>query len=80
LVTVEQVSSETIIQDFTGSILGVVMKVEPGGYVHTNWTANTSTLEAYFLPSDIIHYVHAQGSPSYRFKVLSRSAEWTKVR
>ena len=79
LVTVEQVSSETIVQDFTGSILGVVTKVEPGGYVHTNWTANTSPLEAYFLPSDVIHYVHAQGSPSYRFKVLSRSTEWKKI-
>jgi hypothetical protein len=79
LVTVEQVSSETIVQDFTGSILGVVTKVEPGGYVHTNWTANTSHLEAYFLPSDVIHYVHAQGSPSYRFKVLSRSTEWKKI-
>ncbi len=79
LVTVEQVSSETIVQDFTGSILGVVTKVEPGGYVHTNWTANTSHLEAYSLPSDVIHYVHAQGSPSYRFKVLSRSTEWKKI-
>jgi len=77
LVTVEQIIEGKISQDFTGSILGVVMTVEPGGYVKTNWTANTSSLPEWELPydnkySDRLHTVN-------RFKVLSRPVEYALV-
>lgn len=77
LVTVEQIIEGKISQDFTGSILGVVMTVEPGGYVKTNWTANTSSLPEWELPydnkySDRLHTVN-------RFKVLSRPVEYAIV-
>ena len=77
LVTVEQMIEGKISQDFTGSILGVVMTVEPGGYVKTNWTANTSSLPEWELPydnkySDRLHTVN-------RFKVLSRPVEYAIV-
>ena len=77
LVTVEQMIEGKISQDFTGSILGVVMTVEPGGYVKTNWTANTSSLPEWELPydnkySDRLHTVN-------RFKVLSRPVEYALV-
>ena len=77
LVTVEQIIEGKISQDFTGSILGVVMTVEPGGYVKTNWTANTRSLPEWELPydnkySDRLHTVN-------RFKVLSRPVEYALV-
>jgi hypothetical protein len=77
LVTVEQMIEGKVTTDFTGSILGVVMTVEPGGYVKTNWTANTSSLPEWELPydnkySDRVHTVN-------RFKVLSRPVEYALV-
>jgi hypothetical protein len=77
LVTVEQMIEGKLVNDYTGSILGVVMTVEPGGYVKANWTANTSSVADYDLPynnkySDRLHTV-------YRFKVLSRPVEYALV-
>ena len=77
LVTVEQMIEGKISQDFTGSILGVVTNVEPGGYVKTNWTANTSSLPEWELPYDNKYSDRAH--TVYRFKVLSRPVEYALV-
>ena len=75
LVSVEGVVLGEIHTDYTGSILGVVMKVDKYGAVEVNWTANTSELPAWDMPFTN-HYTGGSGY-SYRFKVLSRSIEWT---
>ena len=77
LVTVEEVVRDKVTQDFTGSILGVVMKVDQHGRVTTNWTADTSRLAEWDLPA-LNHYSNSSSGTSraYRFKVLSRKAEW----
>ena len=77
LVTVEEIEFDKITNDFTGSILGVVMKVDQHGRVETNWTANTSNLPEWDVPH-LNHYMAGQRR-AYRFKVLSRKAEWTKA-
>lgn len=77
LVTVEEVSREKVIEDFTGKILGIVMDVDKYGRVITNWTANTSKVEEWLLPRNN-HYVN-HTTTEYRFKVLSRKATWAKA-
>ena len=77
LVTVEEVVREKVTEDFTGKILGVVMSADKHGRVTTNWTANTSKVEEWLLPRNNNYRVEV--SAYYRFKVLSRKAEWTKV-
>ncbi len=77
LVTVEEVVKEKVTEDFTGKILGIVMSADNHGRVTTNWTANTSNVEEWLLPRDNNYRVEV--SAYYRFKVLSRKAEWTKV-
>jgi len=77
LVTVEEVVKEKVTEDFTGKILGVVMSADNHGRVTTNWTANTSKVEEWLLPRDNNYRVEV--SAYYRFKVLSRKAEWTVV-
>ena len=74
LVSVEELEFDKVTHDFTGSILGIVMKTDQFGAVEVNWTANTSSLPSYDMPfSD-----HYKGGlrRHYRFKVLSRPVEW----
>jgi hypothetical protein len=73
LVTVEEISSQTIINDFTGSILGIVTSVE-SDRVEVDWTANTTTIEPYMLPCWTCYYPGS--ARDYRFKVLSRKVEY----
>jgi hypothetical protein len=77
LVTVEEITLREITTDYTGSILGVVMKVDQHGRVDVNWTADTSGLPEWDLPH-LDHYI-GDSRRTYRFKVLSRKAEWVKA-
>jgi hypothetical protein len=77
LVTVEEIEFDKVTTDFTGSILGVVMKVDQHGRVETNWTADTSGMPEWDLPA-LDHY-SSNNRRLYRFKVLSRSVEWAKA-
>tara|TARA_Y100000310_G_scaffold52859_1_gene48522 strand:+ start:1247 stop:2062 length:816 start_codon:yes stop_codon:yes gene_type:complete len=77
LVTVEELEFDKVITDFTGSILGVVMKVDQHGRVTTNWTADTTDLPDWDRPS-LDHYKQGRRR-LYRFKVLSRKSEWVNV-
>ncbi len=74
LVTVEEISSQTIINDFTGSILGIVTSVDSSDRVQVDWTANTTTIEPYMLPCWTCYYPGS--ARDYRFKVLSRTVEY----
>jgi len=76
LVTIEEFIGDKITTDYTGSILGIVQKVE-GRSVTTVWTANTAQLPEWLLP--LRNEYEANALKSYRFKVLSRKAEWVKV-
>jgi hypothetical protein len=75
LVTVEEIEFDKVTTDFTGSILGVVMKVDQHGRVETNWTADTSRLPEWELPA-LDHY-SSNNRRLYRLKVLSRKATWS---
>jgi hypothetical protein len=77
LVSVEEIELDKITNDFTGSILGIVMKADHHGKVDVNWTANTSNLPEWDMPFTD-HYQGGQRR-TYRFKVLSRSVEWAKA-
>ena len=74
LVTVEEICFDNVTNDYTGSILGVVMKADDFGEVKVNWTANTSDLPEWDMPFTD-HYMAGQRR-HYRFKVLSRKCEW----
>ena len=74
LVTVEEVEFTKVTNDYTGSILGVVMKVDNMGRVTTNWSANTSNLPEWDLPS--LNHYGSNNRRLYRFKVLSRESNW----
>ena len=77
LVSVEEIELDNITHDYTGSILGIVMKADQHGKVDVNWTANTSSLPEWDMPFTD-HYQGGQRR-TYRFKVLSRKVEWVKV-
>jgi len=77
LVSVEEIELDKITNDFTGSILGIVMKADHHGKVDVNWTANTSNLPEWDMPFTD-HYQGGQRR-TYRFKVLSRSVEWKEA-
>ena len=72
--SVEEIEFDKITHDYTGSILGVVMKTDHFGAVEVNWTANTSSLPEWDMPFTD-HYKAGQRR-HYRFKVLSRPVEW----
>ena len=74
LVSVEEIEFDKITHDYTGSILGIVMKADDFGAVEVNWTANTSSLPEWDMPFTD-HYKGGQRR-TYRFKVLSRPVEW----
>ena len=78
LVTVEEVRGEKVTENFTGKILGVVMKVIEDA-VEVNWTANTSSVEQYMLPRWTSYYASKRGTLDYRFKVISREVNYAIV-
>ena len=77
LVTIEKYEGTKLLQDLTGSILGIVQYVSKLGSVKTVWTANSVDLPEWLLPTHNAYV--ADAIPSYRFKVLSRKVEWVKV-
>ena len=77
LVTVEEIEFDKVTNDYTGSILGIVMKHDDFGAVEVNWTANTSDLPEWDMP--FTDHYHAGQRRHYRFKVLSRKCEWAEV-
>ena len=77
LVTIEKHEGTKLLQDLTGSILGIVQYVSKLGSVKTVWTANSVDLPEWLLPTHNAYV--ADAIPSYRFKVLSREVEWVEV-
>ena len=77
LVTVEEICFDNVTTDYTGSILGIVMKADDFGAVKVNWTANTSDLPEWDMP--FTDHYNGGLRRHYRFKVLSRKCEWTKA-
>ena len=77
LVTIEEVVFGEVTTDYTGSVLGIVQKLEKNGRIHTHWTANTGRVPEWLLP--ITNQYEANALKGYRFKVLSRQVEWVKV-
>jgi hypothetical protein len=78
LVTVENIaiSSQKILDDYEGKILGMITKIDDDNNVTTLWTTNTSDL--LYLPKS---NRFERNSPEYarswsRFKVMSRKVEW----
>ena len=78
LVTIEEIVSGKMTQDYTGSVLGIVQETEDHGYVKVHWTANTTGLDHYLLPRSNSYYM--SDIIDYRLKVLSRPVEYTQVR
>jgi len=78
LVTVEEIQGEKVTENFTGKILGIVMKVMDDT-VEVNWTANTSSVEQYMLPRWNSYYIASGTVVDYRFKVLSREVKYAIV-
>ena len=84
LVTVEETNKDNeVINDYTGSILGVVVSVNVGdgrnSIVKTQWTANTSSLHEWQLPTNAILSRYAYSGSQTRFKVISRKVKWVKA-
>ena len=82
LVTIEEFIGDKVATDYTGSVLGIVQKVQPrephrGPLVTTVWTANTAQVPEWLLPQT--NEYEAGASKSYRYKVLSRKVKWIKV-
>jgi hypothetical protein len=77
LVTIEKHEGIKVLEDLTGSVLGIVKKVNASGSVATEWTANTADVVEWMLP--VRNTYAADSLPSYRFKVLSRQVEWVEV-
>ena len=76
LVTIEEFVGGEVTTDYTGTVLGIVQKVENRA-VTVVWTANTAQVPEWLLP--VSNEYEANALKSYRFKVLSRKVEWTKV-
>jgi uncharacterized Zn finger protein (UPF0148 family) len=77
LVTVEQLRLRKLTHDYTGSVLGIVRKVDQFGKVDVNWTANTSNIHEWEMPFTN-HYMD-DCREIMRFKVLSRKVEWAQA-
>jgi len=76
LVTIEEFIGDEVTTDYTGTVLGIVQKVENRAVI-TVWTANTAQVPEWLLP--LTNEYEANALKGYRFKVLSRKVEWTKV-
>ncbi len=77
LVTVELLKLRKVTTDYTGSVLGIVTKVDQFGKVNVDWTANTSNIHDWEMPFTN-HYAD-DCREVMRFKVLSRPVEWAIV-
>ena len=77
LVTVEEIEFDKVTTDYTGKVLGIVMKVDSHGRVEVNWTVDNSGLPEWDLPA-LNHYKEGRRR-LYRFKVLSRKCDWAKA-
>ena len=77
LVTIQEIIAGEMTQDFTGSVLGIVQWAQETGYVKVHWTANTTEVEDYMLPSSNCYYMG--NAIDYRLKVLSRPVEYAMV-
>ncbi len=77
LVTVELLKLRKVTTDYTGSVLGIVTKVDQFGKVNVDWTANTSNIHEWEMPFTN-HYAD-DCREIMRFKVLSRPVEWAKA-
>ena len=77
LVTVELLKLRKVKTDYTGSVLGIVTKVDQFGKVNVDWTANTSNIHDWEMPFTN-HYAD-DCREIMRFKVLSRDVEWAKA-
>ena len=77
MVTIEKHEGIKILEDLTGSVLGIVQKVMDSGAITTSWTANTADVKEWMLP--VRNTYAADALPAYRFKVLSRKVEWVEV-
>ena len=76
LVTIEEHEAGKVTTDYTGTVLGIVQKVENRA-VTTVWTANTAQVPEWLLP--LTNEYEANALKGYRYKVLSRKVEWVKV-
>ncbi len=84
LVTVQETNKDNeVTMDYTGSILGVVVSVnndsQGNSIVKTQWTANTSSLHEWQLPTNAILSRYAYSGSQTRFKVISRKVKWVKA-
>ena len=77
LVTIQEIIAGEMTQDFTGSVLGIVQWAQESGYVKVHWTANTTEVEDYMLPTTNCYYMG--NAVDYRLKVLSRPVEYALV-
>ena len=77
LVTVELLKLRKVTTDYTGSVLGIVTKVDQFGKVSVDWTANTSNIHDWEMPFTN-HYAD-DCREVMRFKVLSRPVEYALV-
>jgi biotin carboxyl carrier protein len=77
LVTVEEFEFNKVTTDYTGKVLGIVMKVDQHGRVETNWTVDNSGLPEWDLPA--LNHYSSNNRRLYRFKVLSRKCEWKEA-
>ena len=77
LVTIQEIIAGEMTQDFTGSVLGIVQWAQETGYVKVHWTANTTEVEDYMLPTTNCYYMG--NAVDYRLKVLSRPVEYALV-
>ena len=78
LVTIQEIVSGKMTQDFTGSVLGIVREVEDHGYVKVHWSANTTSVKEWQLPRSNCYYM--TDALDYCFKVLSRPVQYAEVR
>jgi hypothetical protein len=83
LVTVEEINENNeVTKDYTHSILGIIVSVNPhtDGTIRviTQWTANTSTLPQWQLPTSSIQHRYTYDYACTRFKVISRKVNWVK--
>ena len=79
LVTVENIaiSSQKILHDYEGKILGMITKIDDNNNVTTLWTTNATDLYSGIPKSNRLNRDHIHPLFSWsRFKVMSRKVEW----
>mgnify|MGYP003135194382 CR=1 FL=1 len=82
LVTVEECTKDnTIANDYSGKILGIVASVHSDAYGTTSdrGAANASSLEEWELPKYAVEHRYKHSLSWNRFKVVSRKVNWVKA-